>query len=92
MEGNESLMMFINSKKEYPNHMKYDMVAKGQLGNGLIKTINKSNANYCIKDGCDYYVTVSSDNISTISFYPSVFPNESILAFKKVLTAIEEVE
>lgn len=84
--------MFINSNKTFPTHKEFQMFAKGQLGNGLIKTINQKSDYFCIKEGCDYYVTIFSYNVGTISFYPSVFANDSVIAFKKTLSAIEEVE
>lgn len=65
------------------------MIASGKLGFGLIKTVNSKNKFYCMETNCVYSVNIEVNELDEISFYPSVFPNESSITFKKSLKLLE---
>ena len=90
--GRERISMFINSHKEFPSHSRFDFRAAGNMGYGLIKSLNKDNKNYCIKRGCEYYVSIYVKHVDVLFFFPTVFANFSNLKFHKYLYLLEEVE
>ena len=90
--GKESLSMYINSKPKFPASTNYDLKATGNLGYGLIKTLGPQSSSYCIKSGCEYYVTIFSHNIDALYFFPTVFANGSKLKFHRSFFLLEEVE
>ena len=90
--GKESLSMYINRKPKFPASTNYDLKATGNLGYGLIKTLGPQSSSYCIKSGCEYYVTIFSHNIDALYFFPTVFANGSKLKFHRSFFLLEEVE
>lgn len=90
--GEEILEMFINKKKEFPTEQNYEMQASGSLGNGLVKTVSEKNPFYCIKEGCEYYVTLLVLGIREISFFPTIFANGETISFHNNMFLIEELE
>lgn len=68
------------------------MKASGSLNFGLIKTISSKNKNFCIKSGCVYYVTLLYSDLKSLSFFPSVLPNNSDITFKRNFKLLEELE
>ena len=92
IKGDEGVEMYINTKKEFPNAKNHEISASGNLGKGLIKTLNKKNKYYCIKKDCEYYVTLILENIDTAYFFPTIYSEMSEISFHKNLNLIEELE
>jgi hypothetical protein len=90
--GSESLAMFINRDQHFPTNKTFDIQASGSLGNGLIKTLGPSNTYYCLRETCKYYVSIYVDNISFVTFMPTIFANGSTLKFQQFMFLIEELE
>lgn len=90
--GGEMAEMYINKSPYFPNETNYEMMASGNLGSGLIKTLAPNSEHYCFKEDCVYYVTIFTNGIAYINFFPSVFANGSLLKFHHYLFLIEEIE
>ena len=90
--GVEEISMYVNKNEEFPSRTKYDFMATGNMGYGLIKSLNKKNDFYCIEQDCVYRVSIYVRDITMIYFFPTVFANYSQLNFHKYLFLLEEVE
>ena len=90
--GYEEISMFVNHRQQFPNRSNFDFRATGNLGYGLIKTLNNKNKFYCVDSECVYFVTIYTKDIESVFFFPTVFANFSVLEFKKYLFLLEEVE
>ncbi len=47
LNGDEQVNMLINFQKEFPEVSKFDMLASGTTGSGLIKTLSKGSNFFC---------------------------------------------
>ena len=92
LHGDEEISMYINRKEEFPSRSRYDFMATGNMGYGLIKSLHKGNPNYCLKRDCEYFVSIYSKNVDVLFFFPTVFANDSKLTFHRYLYLLEEVE
>lgn len=90
--GDEGVEMYINKKKEFPSAESHEISASGNLGKGLIKTLNRNNKYYCIEKKCEYYVTLILENIDIAYFFPTIYPEMSEISFHSNLNLIEELE
>ena len=81
MKGDEKVDFFVNFNKDYPTEQKHDFRSSGNIGHGLIKTINKNSKYFCKEEECHYKVLMVLKNIDKVSFFPSEFPNESVIQF-----------
>jgi len=90
--GGEMTEMYINKSPSFPDETNYEMRASGSLGTGLIKSLAPSSEHYCFKEDCVYYVTIATNGITFINFFPSVFANGSVLKFNHYLFLVEEIE
>lgn len=68
------------------------MIASGNIGDGLIKTINSSKEFFCQDRNCYYTIKIRINQINEIVFLPSVFDNGSEIDVKKKLDLVEELE
>ena len=68
------------------------MKASGAISFGLVKTVSPRNEQYCDKSTCTYYVTLYYTNLKSLSFFPSVMPNNSEISFHKNFKLLEELE
>ena len=68
------------------------MKASGTISFGLVKTIAQRNKYFCIQKGCDYFVTLYYNDLKSLSFFPSVMPNNSEITFKRNFKLLEELE
>ena len=84
--------MLINYGKEHPTLDNTDMQASGNLGIGLIKTINKHSYFYCDEKDCVYSVTIYINNVNFFNFFPTIYADDSVIEFKESLSLIEELE
>ena len=92
LKGGEEISMYINKKHEFPSQSRYDFMATGNMGYGLIKSLHKGNANYCVQKDCEFRVSIYSKNVDMLFFFPTVFANESKLKFHRYLYLLEELE
>jgi hypothetical protein len=92
LKGGEEISMYINKKDEFPSQSRYDFMATGNMGYGLIKSLHKGNVNYCIERGCEFHVSIYSKNVDMLFFFPTVFANDSKLKFHRYLYLLEELE
>lgn len=93
LKGHEYLSMKINfDKQDFPTDQQYDMVATGNLGFGLIKTINNKSPHYCSKEGCEYKVTIKTLNIQYLYLIPTITANNQEFNFQKNINILEELE
>jgi len=84
--------MKINSNKEnFPDEKNYDLKASGNVGLGLVKTINKDSPFYCTKEDCQYSITIKSLNIEYIYFFPSFVENNAEFTFHNNINIVEEL-
>ena len=72
LSPNESLDMFINLNGEFPDMMDYSLSSTGHIQSGLIKTVNSESDYYCVKEGCEYEVTILQEKIETFNFSPAI--------------------
>lgn len=76
LHGQEYISMKINKNKSgFPEEGESDLTASGNMGFGLIKTINNKNEFYCKEDSCEYRVTIKTLNIEYLYFFPTLVAN-----------------
>jgi hypothetical protein len=90
--GGETAELFINQDSRFPSSTDYQMKASGSLGTGLIKTLSPGRPYYCFQQECVYHVTISTSGLDYVTFFPTVFANDSVLKFQRYLYLIEEIE
>lgn len=92
LNGDEFLNLLINYQKDFPDVDKFDMIASGTIGDGLIKTINSSKEFFCQEKNCFYSVKIRVNQINEVVFLPSIFDNGSEIDVKRKLDLVEELE
>ncbi len=93
LTGHESLDMLVNfNKTGFPTAASFDFKASGSLGNGLIKTLRKTNPFFCSTVPCQYSVSVVTEGVKELVFYVAELANNATLAFNESLVMTEEIE
>lgn len=90
--GGEEAELYINQIPRFPSPTDYQLKASGSLGTGLIKTLAPGSPHYCFQADCLYYVTIMTNGLDHVTFFPTVFANDSVLKFHHYLLLIEEIE
>ena len=92
IKGDEIVKMFINKKNEFPDEKNFDFAPFGNIGKGLIKTLNENSPFFCKEDNCVYHISLFLENIDFVYFYPSFSPNFSEFELTNELDIIEAIE
>lgn len=92
LTGNERFEMLINRNGLIPSQKSYDMIASGNSGTGLIKTVSKSNKHYCTGGECFFTLLITVIDIDYVYFTPSVFMDGMDIPLDHYLYLLEELE
>jgi hypothetical protein len=95
LEGKESISMRINYRqREFPSKESYDLKPSANTGNGLLKTISKSQKGFCNETTgpCVYYVTIFVRDVDECTFVPSQIANGDQIRFSQDMLWLDEVE
>lgn len=84
--------MLINFQKDFPEVTSFDMIASGNTGSGLIKSVSRPSKYFCDHKDCYYTVKLRMNNIREVVFLPTVFDNGSEIKVKNSLAMNEEIE
>ena len=77
LSGDENVNLLLNFQKDIPSSSKFDMLASGTTGTGLIKTINQKSPFFCKSMDCYYTAKIRLNRIHQIVLLSSVLDNGS---------------